>query len=953
MEWVEGMHVTDNNPEEENRRLRQTMRDLVALSTLPAIWTGLSPEGIARSLADVLYNTLSVDLLYIRLPGLAGDDVIEVVRTKHGSDPTLVEKVKASLTSILTPEGGETTSTMPDPFGEGMLYTAITRFGIAGDVGVLITGSASDAFPSERDRLLLGVGANQTTIVVQRLKAEKQLREQGERLRTTLASIGDAVITTDTDRCCVNLNPIAESLTGWTNAEALGQPLDNVFHIVNENTRQPVENPATRALREGLIVGLANHTILIAKDGTERPIDDSAAPIRCNKGEIVGCVLVFRDVTEQRTLERENAKREEHARFLAAIITSSNDAIISKTLDGTIQSWNAAAERIFGYTAEQAIGRHISMLIPRERIEEEEYIIAQLRAGQRVEHFDTVRLGSDGQSIFVSLTISPIRNAQGDIIGASKIARDITERKVAEERLRELAARLQFVLKTAQIGEWDLNLVTGSARRSLTHDKCFGYDALLAEWSYEIFLSHVHPDEREWVNKRFQQAAKSQTDWDFECRVVWPDQTIHWIEGHGSHYQTAVANENSMLGTVKDITERKRQENQLRELAARLSEADRRKDEFLATLAHELRNPLAPIRTGLEVMKLSKDDPDTMEEIRGTMERQTQQLMMLVDDLLDVSRITKGKLELRKCRVKLADVVQSAVEASRPFIVESDHKMTVAISDEPIYVDADPHRLAQVLSNLLNNSIKYTPQGGHIQLSAERQGSDAVVSVEDNGFGIPAEMLERIFEMFAQIDRPQERGYTGLGIGLSLAKSLVEMHHGRIEVRSEGSGKGSEFSVRLPILPESHGEERDSNHSEDLPTKANDKRKVLVIDDNKAAATMLSMVVKMLGNEVREAHDGKEGIEVAEAFLPDVIFMDIGMPKMNGYEAARHIRQQPWSKKMMLVALTGWGQEKDKQRTKEAGFDHHLVKPAEPAAIQKLLSSPAGDATEQAPQAEE
>ncbi len=546
------------NLEAEGRRLERTMRDLVALSTLPAIWTGLSPEEIASSLANVLSNTLALDLIYIRLDGQANGEAIEVVLAGGGSDIASTEAVKAALASSLDLAAGELPCAIPDPLEAGTLYLSHTRFGIAGDIGILITGSEREEFPTKHERLLLGVAANQTTMVVQRLMAEELLREQGERLR---------------------------------------------------------------------------------------------------------------------------------------------------------------------------------------------------------------------------------------------------------------------------------------------------------------------------------------------------------------------------------------------ELAARLSEADRRKDEFLATLAHELRNPLAPIRSGLELMKLVKDDPSTMEEIRCTMERQTQQMMTLVDDLLDVSRITKGKLELRKCRVALAEVVQSAVEASQPFIADSNHHLTVALPEQPLYLNADPNRLAQVFSNLLNNSTKYTPAGGRIRLSAEQQQDVVVVSVADNGLGIPNEMLEHIFEMFTQIDRPQEQGYTGLGIGLSLVKSLVEMHDGRIEVHSRGTGMGSVFSVRLPIVRQPLAEQRTPPGPGESASKPSIKRKVLVVDDNRAAATMLSMVVKMLGNEVRKAHDGQEGIEVAHEFRPDVILMDIGMPKMNGYEAARHIRQQPWSSGMMLVALTGWGQAEDKIRTKEAGFDHHLVKPAEPAAIQSLLEN--------------
>src|SRR5262249_1696434 len=271
-----------------------------------------------------------------------------------------------------------------------------------------------------------------------RTAAAAVIAEQGERLRTTLASIGDAVITTDTQGRITNLNAVAESLTRWTKEEATGQALDVVFRIVNEETRQTVKNPVTRALNEGNVVGLANHRVLIAKDGTELPIDDSAAPIRCKEGQVVGCVLVFRDISERRRLERDNASRLRAARLLAAIVESSEDAIISKSLDGIIQSWNAAAERLFGFTAEQAVGRHISLIIPVDRLAEEDRIIATLKAGRRIEHFDTVRQRSDGQPILVSLSISPIKDEVGRVIGASKIARDVTGQRQAEDRERRL-----------------------------------------------------------------------------------------------------------------------------------------------------------------------------------------------------------------------------------------------------------------------------------------------------------------------------------------------------------------------------------------------------------------------------------------------------------------------------------------------------------------------------------
>jgi signal transduction histidine kinase/ActR/RegA family two-component response regulator len=369
---------------------------------------------------------------------------------------------------------------------------------------------------------------------------------------------------------------------------------------------------------------------------------------------------------------------------------------------------------------------------------------------------------------------------------------------------------------------------------------------------------------------------------------------------------------------------------------AALRESDRRKDDFLATLAHELRNPLAPITTGLEIMKALTADSTKLDEIRRMMERQTNQLVTLVDDLLEVSRIKWGKLQLRKRRVRLIEIVQSALEASQPLINEAKHELQCDIPAEPIELDGDPNRLAQVISNLLSNAAKYTPKGGRIRLAAERRGGDVVISVKDTGIGIPAEMQENIFEMFAQAKHPLQKGVPGLGIGLALVKSLIEMHEGSIEVHSDGTGKGSEFRVRLPIQVEPPLEEPQRVQPEQAAL-ARQKRRVLVVDDNQAAARMLGVLVEMLGHEARTAYSGFEGIQAAQEFQPDLIFLDIGMPKMDGFEAARRIRQQPWGRAIRLVALTGWGYDQDKQRAKEAGFDQHLVKPATTADLQQAF----------------
>ena len=368
-----------------------------------------------------------------------------------------------------------------------------------------------------------------------------------------------------------------------------------------------------------------------------------------------------------------------------------------------------------------------------------------------------------------------------------------------------------------------------------------------------------------------------------------------------------------------------------------LAEADRRKDEFLATLAHELRNPLAPIRNGLQVIRLAGAN-GTVEQARIMMDRQLTQMVRLVDDLLDVSRITRGKLELRTERVELRAVIDSAVETARPLIEQAGHELIVAVPDEPTVVDGDTTRLAQVVSNLLTNSAKYTHRGGHIRLTVERANGAVAVSVTDDGIGIPPAMLGRVFEMFTQVDRTLEKTTGGLGIGLSLVKGLVEMHGGTIEARSEGEGRGSEFVVRLPVATSGAGEP-DRTDGEAVGVEPSGRRRILVVDDNVDSADSLAQLLELLGNEVRTANDGAAGIGAARTFRPDVVLMDIGMPKMNGYEACRHIRGQAWGREMVLVALTGWGQEDDRRKSSDAGFDSHLVKPVDAAALMKLLAN--------------
>jgi PAS domain S-box-containing protein len=760
---------------------------------------------------------------------------------------------------------------------------------------------------------------------------KRRVTEQREVFRVTLRSIGDAVLTTDTEGRITYINQVAQSLTGWSHTEALGQPLERVFQIINEVTRKPVENPATRALREGIVVGLANHTVLIKKDGSECPIDDSAAPIRNEQGNVSGCVLIFRDVSAQRLIERDKANQLLTARLLASIVETSNDAIISKSLDGIIQSWNAAAERVFGFTTEEAVGRNISLVIPPDRLADEDQIIAKLRAGQRIEHFETERVRNDGQRIIVSLTISPIKDAAGNVTGASKIVRDVTARKRTERERQNFVTVVEN--STDFIGMCDLQGLPFFVNRAGL--EMVGLDDI--EQARRTPLQEFFfPEDQGMIMNEFLPSVMANGHGEVEVRFRhFKTGEPRWM-AYKVSVLTNAGNEPVGFATVsQDVTERKRLADDLRRLAADLAEADQRKNEFLATLAHELRNPLAPMSNMLEVVKHSGDDREVLKRAHDTIERQLGQMVRLVDDLLDLNRITYDRLELRRSEVELSSVIQQAVEVARPLIDAAGHDLTVELPDEPIYLTADRARLAQVFGNLLNNSSKYTRSNGRISVSAKRVDDEVMVTVKDNGAGIPQDKLDSIFDMFMQVDLTAERSQGGLGIGLTLVKRLAEMHGGSIEARSAGEGQGSEFIVRLPVLSKpSVAAQPKPAASEPSP-----ERRILIVDDNVDAADSLAMLLEITGNKTYMAHDGVEAVEAIEEHRPEVVLLDIGLPRLTGHEVCRQVRQQPWGKDIVMIALTGWGQEDDRRQSEEAGFNGHLVKPVDYDKLLELLSS--------------
>jgi two-component system CheB/CheR fusion protein len=413
------------------------------------------------------------------------------------------------------------------------------------------------------------------------------------------------------------------------------------------------------------------------------------------------------------------------------------------------------------------------------------------------------------------------------------------------------------------------------------------------------------------------------------------EQARHALERRVEERTAALAEANKAL--QGEIGDRKRLEEELRQRVEQLADADRRKDEFLALLAHELRNPLAPIRNGIHILRLTHPNGPAGERVVHLMEQEVRNLTRLVDDLLDVSRITCGKIQLRKENIDLGTAVIHAVEAVRPLMEAQRHELTVSLPTEPVHLEADSTRLEQVFCNLLNNAAKYTEQEGHIHLAVSRHGNEVVVRVRDTGIGISPDLLPRIFDLFTQAEPSLSRSQGGLGIGLTLVRRLVEMMGGSVTARSEGPGKGSEFTIRLPALHESWAPEPKAPHEPAHPGAR--PLRVLIVEDIEAVAEMLAMLLKLWGHDVRAAYDGPTALVAARTYQPDVIFLDIGLPGMNGYEVARELRQQAHGKKPLIAALTGYGQQEDRRLSREAGFDHHMVKPIDPNALEAFLAA--------------
>jgi PAS domain S-box-containing protein len=446
----------------------------------------------------------------------------------------------------------------------------------------------------------------------------------------------------------------------------------------------------------------------------------------------------------------------------------------------------------------------------------------------------------------------------------------------------------------------------------------------------------VHPEDREARKQRFHEgAAAGQRHFVLRYRMRHKDGRWLHVEDRAVLVHDEQGEMWKLHGCTVDVTDRHAAEQELRRLNEELRAADRRKDEFVATLAHELRNPLAPIRNAVRILQAKGPHEPELEWSRAVIDRQVSHMSRLLEDLLDVSRITQGKLELRREFVPLADVIDAAVETSRPAIDAGEHTLDLVLPPQPVQVEADPVRLAQVFANLLTNAAKYTERGGRITFAVWCEAAQVHVSVRDTGIGIAPEMIGRLFQMFSQATPAKQRAQGGLGIGLSLVKGLVELHGGTVDARSDGPGRGSEFVVHLPLA----GEQGMAPVGGPGGAMVRLARRVLVVDDNHDSADTLATLLQVMGCEVAVAYDGEEALAAGRAFKPDAVLLDLGMPRLNGFEACECMRREPWGQAICIVALTGWGQEEDRRRTQEAGFNAHLVKPADPGKLTELLAS--------------
>jgi PAS domain S-box-containing protein len=626
------------------------------------------------------------------------------------------------------------------------------------------------------------------------------------------------------------------------------------------------------------------------------------------------------------------ALQESEQNFAHLVAGVKDYAIFLLSAEGVIKTWNEGAERIKGYTADEIVGQHFSKFYPEESIASgwPQHELAVAKKEGRFED-EGWRVRKDGSRFWTNVVITALYGSDGALTGFIKITRDLSERRVAEETLRQSEER--FRLLVAGVKEYAIFMLDPDGNVMSWNE---GAARIKGYAAHEIIGKHfsafyTSEDLESGKPARELEVARRVGSVEDEGWRVKKDRSLFWA----NVVITAIYDEDRRLvgyaKVTRDLTDKRK--------ADALEAADRQKNEFLAMLAHELRNPLAPIRSGLHLLKLGDIDPSTMQQTTQMMERQVVHLVRLVDDLLDVSRVITGKLTFKRQAIELSDAVQRAVEESRSTIDAHGHELMLSLPARPIIVDGDAHRLAQVIANLLENAAKYTEKPGQIWLSVERQGDEAVIHVRDPGIGIAVEVLPHVFSLFVQADNSLARTRGGLGIGLNVVKRIVELHGGHVAVQSAGLGKGSEFTVRLPVSKSGAAVVEPKSSRRDEPPKT-PSRRILVVDDNVDAALTISALLKAWGHQVQSIYSGPAALDAVRNFRPEIILLDIGLPGMSGYEVAKSLRAEPGAQGIIIAALTGYGQESDLQRSWDSGFDYHLTKPPDPEILESLLASP-------------
>jgi two-component system CheB/CheR fusion protein len=634
-----------------------------------------------------------------------------------------------------------------------------------------------------------------------------------------------------------------------------------------------------------------------------------------------GVVVTLTDIS---ALEQARARLAQ----LSAIVESSGDGIIGQSLDGIVTSWNTGAERLYGYTEAEAVGRHVSFLYPATRRNEIESMLDVVRSGKSVERVETERLRKDGSVVDVSVTFSPIRDKNNTVIGVSAIGRDITQLVRARREIAEREERIRLLLDSTAEAIYGIDLSGVCIFCNAACARLLGYEspsALVGKQMHPL-IHHSHADGTPYPPEQspIYEAMRHRVEAHVDDEVLWRADGTSF---HAEYWSHPICQGGDVIGAVVafvDITERKQAEREVHE-------GVRRREQFLAMLSHELRNPLAAILSATRLLRLEPLPSEPSTKAADVVERQAKHMARLLDDLLDVSRITQGRIALRKSRLDLRETSRSALEALGPFMAEREITVNVLLPDDAVPVVGDSARLQQIQANLLSNAAKYSPRGSMVEFALSRVDGEAVIRVTDRGRGIEPEVLPRIFELFVQGPQPIDRSDGGLGIGLTVLRSLVELHGGRVEARSDGPSKGSEFTVWLPLAPSAAAEVVQTDQASSPVLKT-----VVVVEDQEDSRLMMKLLLESHGIVVHTAADGQEGLDLINRIAPDLALVDLGLPVMDGFEIAQRLRAA--GSTLHLVALSGYGQDSDVKAALAAGFDQHITKPPDPGKLEQLLA---------------